>query len=141
MPYRDSIVIQGKVQMSEIPEYEFDQSQNELILDLSQKMLFVGYFFMGLGVLAGIRGGLDFLKPELLVQGVGQVIVGVVQFMIGLWTLKASSSFKLIVKTEGNDIGNLMGSLGQLRKLYGLKYWLLILSLVFFALSLVLSSV
>ena len=127
--------------MSEIPEYEFDQSQNELILDLSQKMLFVGYFFMGLGVLAGIRGGLDFLKPELLVQGVGQVVVGVVQFLIGLWTLKASSSFKLIVKTEGNDIGNLMGSLGQLRKLYGLKYWLLILSLVFFALSLVLSSV
>lgn len=126
--------------MSEIPEYEFDQSQNELILDLSQKMLFVGYFFMGLGVLAGIRGGLDFLKPELLVQGVGQVIVGVVQFMIGLWTLKASSSFKLIVNTEGNDIGNLMGSLGQLRKLYGLKYSLLIITLVFFALSLVLSS-
>ena len=141
MRYLNSLVSEGKVQMSEIPEYEFDQSQNELILDLSQKMLFVGYFFMGLGVLAGIRGGLDFLKPELLVQGVGQVVVGVVQFLIGLWTLKASSSFKLIVKTEGNDIGNLMGSLGQLRKLYGLKYWLLILSLVFFALSLVLSSV
>lgn len=114
-------------------QYEFDQSQNELILDLSNKMRFVSYFLIVVGVLAGIIG--------LLGLNAGAVIQAVVQILIGVWTLKAASSFKLIVNTEGNDIVNLMGALGELRKLYRLQYWLLIIALVFMAIALVLGIV
>ncbi len=114
-------------------QYEFNQSQNELILDLSNKMQFVGYFSAGGGVLGIILGLLD-LNPLIIIQA---VTAGV----IGWWTLKASSSFLMIVQTEGNDIVNLMGALGELRKLYLLQYWLLIIGLVFIALILVVTII
>ena len=109
-------------------QYEFDQSQNELILDLSNKMRFVSYFLIAGGVLSGIIG--------LLSLNVGVIIPAVVDILIGVWTLNAASSFKLIVDTQGNDIVNLMGALGELRKLYRLQYWLLIITLVFLAIAL-----
>lgn len=114
-------------------QYEFEQSQNELILDLSNKMRFVSYFLIAIGVLAGIIG-LFGVNP-------GAIIQGVVQTFIGIWTLNAASSFKLIVDTEGNDIVNLMGALGELRKLYRLQYWLLIIALIFMAIALVIGIV
>ena len=114
-------------------QYEFNQSQNELILDLSNKMRFVSYFLIAGGVLAIIIGFLG-LSPDVIIQAV-------VDILIGLWTLKAASSFKLIVDTQGNDIVNLMGALGELRKLYRLQYWLLIIALVFLAIALVLGII
>ncbi|MGD1806568.1 hypothetical protein ACP6PL_14165 [Dapis sp. BLCC M126] len=114
-------------------QYEFDSSQNELILDLSNKMRFVSYFLIAGGVLSGIIG--------LLSLNAGVIIPAVVDIIIGVWTLKAASSFKLIVDTEGNDIVNLMGALGELRKLYRLQYWLLIITLVFLAIALVIGIV
>ena len=113
-------------------QYEFEQSQNELILDFSNKMRFVSYFLIAGGIIAIIQG--------LLTVNIGSIIQGVVEILIGLWTLNASS-FKLIVDTEGNDIINLMGSLGELRKLYRLQYWLLIIALVFMTIALVIAIV
>lgn len=114
-------------------QYEFDNSQNELILDLSKKMRFVAYFLMTLGVIAVIVG--------LLGLNAGSIIQGIVQFIIGLWTVKAASLFKQIVDTRGNDILNLMGALAELRKLYALQYWLLIIALVFMTIALVLGII
>jgi len=50
--------------------------------------------------------------------GLANIIQGIVQIIIGFWTNKAASAFKQIVTTQGNDIENLMGALGELRKLY-----------------------
>ncbi|MDJ1168164.1 hypothetical protein PMG71_01830 [Roseofilum sp. BLCC_M154] len=58
------------------------------------------------------------------------MISGVADFLIGIWTYQASTAFKRIVDTQGQDIENLMGALGELRKLYTLQYWVLILTLV-----------
>lgn len=117
----------------EFQQYEFSSSQNELITQLAEKMRFVAYFTIGLGVLIAIGGLFTVLRG-----GISNIITGVVQIIIGVWTNKAASSFKLIVNTQGNDIENLMGALGELRKLYTLQYWLLILTLIFAALGLVL---
>ena len=119
--------------MESQPQYEFDNSQNELILDLSKKMRFVAYFLMALGILAVVFGivGLD----------VGSIIQGIVQFLIGLWTVNAASLFRQIVETRGNDIVNLMGALAELRKLYTLQYWVLIIALIFMAIALVLGLI
>jgi hypothetical protein len=120
----------------EFQQYEFSSSQNELITQLAEKMRFVAYFTIGLGVLVAIAGLFTVLRG-----GISNIITGVVQIIIGVWTNKAASSFKLIVNTQGNDIENLMGALGELRKLYTLQYWLLILTLIFAALGLVLAIV
>lgn len=113
-------------------EYEFSSSQNELIKNLADKMRFVAYFLIAVGVLAVI-GGLFSLRTG----GVGNIINGVVYILIGVWTNNASSAFQRIVATTGSDIENLMGALGELRKLYTLQYWLLIIALVFIAIALV----
>lgn len=117
----------------EFQQYEFSSSQNELIKQLAEKMRFVAYFLIGVGVLIAISGLFTLLRG-----GIGNIINGVVQIIIGVWTNKAASSFQLMVDTQGNDIENLMGALGELRKLYTLQYWLLIVTLIFMVLGLVL---
>ena len=117
-------------------QYEFSGSQNELIKNLADKMRFVAYFLIAAGVL-GVIGGLVSLRAG----GFGGIINGVVYALIGVWTNSAASAFRRIVETQGSDIENLMGALGELRKLYTLQYWLLIIALVFIALALVVGIV
>jgi hypothetical protein len=112
--------------------YEFSSSQNGLIKDLAGKMRFVSFFLIGLGMLASIDG-----VAALTREGFGNIVLGVSQIIIGFWTQKAAFSFQRIVDTEGNDIENLMGALGELRKLYNLQYWLYIIALIFVAIALV----
>ncbi|MCL6434925.1 MAG: hypothetical protein K6T90_12060 [Leptolyngbyaceae cyanobacterium HOT.MB2.61] len=112
--------------------YEFNDSQNGLIKDLSQKMRFVAYFSIVVGILAIVGGLFTFARG-----GLSSLIQGVIAIVIGTWTLNAANAFKLIVDTQSNDVENLMGALGELRKLYTLQYWLLIIAIIFIALALI----
>ncbi len=112
--------------------YEFNESQNQLILDLSKKMLFVSYLLIATGVFGAIAGLITILQG-----GFGALVQGVVSLVTGIWTINASKAFKLIVETQGNDIENLMGALGQLRKLYTLQYWLFFIGLIFLAIAVI----
>ncbi len=112
-------------------EFEFDASQNALFSDLAQKMGFVGLLFIALGaltILGGVFNG---------VGGLSNIFVGVLYILIGLWTKNASDAFRRIVDTQGSDITNLMTALGQLRKLYTLQYWAIIISIIFIVLALI----
>lgn len=113
--------------------YEFDNSQNQLIRDLAQKMRLVSYFLITMGVLGIIAGILSIGARG----AVGSIIQALFLLITGIWTFKACSSFQNIVDTQGQDIENLMLALGELRKLYALQYWLLIITLIFVALALV----
>ena len=108
----------------EFQPYEFNNTQNQLIRQLAQKMRFVGYILLALGVLVIVAGIVNFR-----LGGFATIIQGIIQLIIGLWTAKAATSFQLIVKTQGNDIENLMTALGELRKLYALQYWIFIIAL------------
>lgn len=124
--------------------YEFSGSQNELIQDLSKKMVFVSYFLIVAGVLNIIIGALAIFRgggSEGLSAGLSTIIQGVVTIVIGKWTLNAGSAFKAIVNTQGTDVENLMGALGELRKLYTLQFWVLIIALVFIVLGVILAIV
>ena len=109
----------------EFQPYEFNNTQNQLIRQLAQKMRFVGYILLALGVLVIVAGIVNFR-----LGGFATIIQGIIQLIIGIWTAKAATSFQLIVKTQGNDIENLMTALGELRKLYALQYWIFIIALV-----------
>ena len=109
----------------ESQSYEFNNTQERLIRELSDKMRFVSYFLIAIGALLIISG-----IARIARGGFGGIINGIIQLLIGIWTNKAASSFRQIVDTRENDIENLMNALGELRKLYTLQYWLLILALI-----------
>jgi len=119
----------GEPQPVTASSYEFTTTQERLIADLAGKMRFVSYFLIVVGVLQIILG----LSRLVIAEGFGLVISGVVQLLIGMWTNRAASSFLQVAQTRGNDIDNLMEALKQLRRLYSLQYWLLIVALVIFA--------
>lgn len=95
-------------------------------------MRFVSYFLIALGVLLIVGGIFNLRRGE-----IGSIITGVVQVIIGFWTNKAASAFQKIVTTQGSDIENLMGALGELRKLYTLQYWLILIAAIFIIITLV----
>lgn len=111
-------------------EYEFDAAANQTFSDLAHKMRWVGYFQLALGVLVGLFGILTLLhlNPVPLLQAI-------VMAFIGIWTLNASRGFSKIVETTGSDIRHLMEACGDLRKLYTLQYWLMIVSVVLFLIA------
>lgn len=115
--------------------YEFSEQQNQTISSLAGAMTFVGTLLMlsgGLTVLAGIINTLSGLGGNVATvpQGLGQLVTGALNIMLGNWTRTAAGSFDNIVKTQGNDIGNLMTALEELKKVYGLQRILLIISII-----------
>ena len=120
------------------PEYEFNSSQNQLLADLAVKMRFVGILSIALGGLSMFCGSIAILMTlSGAIDGLGfsfsLLIQGTLALLVGFWTRKASGAFKLIVDTEGRDIENLTIALGELRKLYTLQYWLILIVFILFA--------
>ncbi|MBE9040550.1 hypothetical protein IQ235_07090 [Oscillatoriales cyanobacterium LEGE 11467] len=119
-------------------EYEFNSSQNQLLGDLAIKMRFVGMLSIALGGLSMFCGVVTILMTlSGAIDGLGfsfsLLIQGTLGLLVGLWTRKAARAFKLIVNTEGRDIENLTIALGELRKLYTLQYWLILIVFILFA--------
>jgi len=109
--------------------YEFTIAQNESIRVLSRRMTFVGVFHVIASVLVGLAGLVALFIAPLI--GLLYIILLTPQLLIGIWTITAANSFKLVVNTRGHDIPHLMNALTSLRKLYTLMFWLLIVAFVF----------
>ena len=118
----------------ELPNYEFTDSQNQTVSQLASRMKWVGIFFVALGLAFGLLGVAGLVATEgavdLIVKPMILVMVAVIFFLSGIWTVNAARLFTLIVQTTGSDILNLMNALGTLRKLYYMQFWLIIISLV-----------
>jgi hypothetical protein len=110
------------------PLYEFTFAQDEVIRSLAGKMKFVGVFYVLASAIVGLAGLASlFFAP---VIGVIYMVLLTPELLIGIWTINAANSFRLIVDTRGHDIPHLMHALTSLRKLYNLIFWLLIISFV-----------
>ncbi len=115
------------------PLYEFTQAQNDIIRSLSRKMMFVGIFYVIASGLVGIAGLIAlFVMP---VVGLVYLILLIPELLIGIWTIHAAHSFRLVVDTRGHDIPHLMGALTSLRKLYTLMFWLLVVAVIVMVLA------
>jgi hypothetical protein len=134
---------------SPVFQYEFSSSQNKLIGDLAQKANVVGTFLAAVGILGIVvsvfnainifsTAGSDSILLSLFIQN---LISGIFNLIFGIWIRNAAQAFRAIVKTEGHDIENLMGALGELRKVFTLIFWLLVIALVIFATLLVVALV
>jgi hypothetical protein len=116
--------------------YEFSPAQNLTIQVLAQRMKFMGILYMFFGGLMVIWGVILILLKAPVQSIVAFAEVALFVFM-GLWNYKGADSFQMIVQTEGSDVSHLMNALEDLRKIYNLQYWLMIVVLVLVALAIV----
>lgn len=108
--------------------YEFDAAQEVVVGELAGAMRFVGTASIVLAVIMWIIGIATMFMAN--PAGLAQIIQGVILVFVGAWTRTGAKWFQLVVDTKGNDIGNLMNALGELRRLYNLQKWMMILALV-----------
>lgn len=108
--------------------YEFDDNQNRIIADLAGKMTFVSLMLMTLGFFV-VLGAVATLFLSIS-EGFRTLVVGVVFFLLGIWTRTASKSLREIVDTEGQDIPLLMNAMEQFRLLYSLQYWACLVAII-----------
>ncbi len=102
--------------------YEFTPDENVLIGKLASQMHFVGLFAIGIGILVIAAG--------LLGHHLGSILSGAFYALIGIWTHRASVSFKNVVQTEGYDLHHLLYAIEDLRKFFNLLFWVCFLALV-----------
>lgn len=105
--------------------YEFTAAQNSTIEVLARRMKFLGILNM---VFAGFvaLGGMFKLFQSPTEALVLFLEVALFAFM-GLWNYRGAASFQLIVQTRGHDITHLMNALEELRRIYNLQYWLMVI--------------
>jgi hypothetical protein len=126
---------QPQAAVPKVQAYEFTPAQDSIIRALSKKMNFVGYFYIVVSALVGLAGlGLLFINAFL---GLFYMVLLTPELLIGIWTLTAGKSFRMVVDTKGQDIPHLMNALDSLRKLYTLTFWILIIGLVFMVIAIV----
>ena len=119
-------------------EYEFGIAENEVFSGLGGWMLVVGIGSIVLGVLQGMLGVVTLaLVKNGEVQGLLTVGQGVVLGLIGAWLTSASRAFRDLVRTEGSDVMLLMKAMKKLRAVYTLQGILMIIACVFVAIMLV----
>jgi hypothetical protein len=119
--------------------YEFNDAQNDRISRLAGAMSFVGLLLLVSGVIEVVVGlaVMFWLTPG---QGFGALAQGILNLLLGSWTRKAAGAFDQIVKTQGNDIDNLMAALDELNRVYLLQRVLVLMSIVVALITLALGA-
>ena len=115
--------------MADAPkEYEFAEADNLRLMELHQKMSWVGWASCVFGLVGLTSLGVGLIRSG--TQNLTLVLpLGVFSFVVlvtGAWTYKGALEFKGIAATEGSDISHLMKAVESLRKIYRLLYWVIL---------------
>ena len=104
--------------------YEFTPTQNETIASLSRYMRLAGIVLVLFGVLQAVAAVLAARG------GVGIAIQGIVSAVLGVLVISIAGHFRRIVDSRGRDIGHLMEALAQLRLMYAIQVWIVVVAIV-----------
>jgi hypothetical protein len=96
--------------MSELQTFEFTQQHNEAIGTLARRMKLTALLSFAIGTVALLVVAASGGRISLVAPYVALLVA------LGVVTLKASASFRLIVTTQGSDITHLMRAIGYLRR-------------------------
>lgn len=123
-----------------LPQYEFTKSQNKLIRDISKTMHWVSrllwmeiawtflFIWMEWDELTNLSSQADmFEKFFNIIVLVFQIVVF---WLISRFTGKIAFFFQKIVNTKSKDVDNLTDALKQMRQLYQLQRWILMITLM-----------
>jgi hypothetical protein len=115
--------------------YEFSSDQNLTIQILAKRMKFIGILNLVFSGLMAIGGLFVLFKfPAQAIVAFGEVALFA---FIGIWNYRGAASFQMIVQTTGNDIAHLMNALADLKKIYNLQFWLMIIILILIVVGIV----
>ena len=113
--------------------YEFSSMQNSTIQTLADRMKAIGILFLVFAGFAAIGGFFVLFKS--IPSAVSAFLEVALFGFVGLWTYRGAAAFHLIVQTRGSDISHLMDALEDLRKIYNLQFWLMVVILGLMALG------
>ncbi|MCE9561853.1 MAG: hypothetical protein K8U57_07345 [Planctomycetes bacterium] len=99
-------------------QYEFNESQNQIINELAFAMMWVRFPLLVAGLFqAIIATGLAFRVSRdgaHIVGVLGHAMSAVICFMLSSWLLRAASEFTKVTTTSGRDITHMMRALKSL---------------------------
>jgi hypothetical protein len=105
-------------------QYEFNNEQSAVILDLASGLRIVGFLLLLVGVFQAI--GLITTIVRIGLQGplVGAALLiaaaALIYLSLGWWFRSSAEGFIAVVGTQGKDIDHLMDALNELRKPFAL---------------------
>ncbi|MDG3005250.1 hypothetical protein [Paludisphaera mucosa] len=111
------------------PEYEFNEAEDRIILDLGSKMSFVGLFMVGIGLcfaVSAVQRWSRFQEFE-----VGLLFLTMLFMVFGVWTHRAGRDFGRVAESRGRDVAHLMSALSSLLNCYRLIYLIFFVGLIF----------
>ena len=114
------------------PPWEFTPEQNVVLLRLVNRMRLVGAALMAIALLLEIWA----------VLGTGGMLAlqaGIALGLTGWWSIRGGGELARAAKTRGGDSRHLMRALHEIGKLYELQYWILLVTALLFAATLVVS--
>ena len=116
------------------PGYEFTPEQNVTLNRLAARMRFVGGALIVVAFLAA--GESLVLAWQGSGMGVG-LAIGAILLLIGVWSMRAGGQFRAVTASRGDDISHLMAAITEIRKLYDLQFWALLVVVILLSLSLI----
>jgi hypothetical protein len=119
----------SEIQDKTSDEFEFNDVQNMVFDGLATAMKIAGIAEILLALAYAVPAVLALSAMNTPVVVVAVLQIGVVVLM-AVWTLKAATHVKAVVKTEGDDIAHLMDALGGIRKMFYLQAAVLLALLV-----------
>ena len=99
-------------------DYEFNDAENGVIANAAFWAKLLGIFMIVTGVASLMNCN---------------VLALVVNLLVGITFLGASTSLGMVVNTQGNDIVHMMQAMGKLRSAFKIRVIVVIISLVFIA--------
>jgi hypothetical protein len=72
-------------------------------------------------------------------HSIGYLVGGILYLAMGTWTTSGAAAFRRIVDTQGSDVSHLMEATTNLRKLYTLQFWVILIALIIMLITLVIA--
>ncbi|MEM7116286.1 MAG: hypothetical protein AAF614_27880 [Chloroflexota bacterium] len=96
--------------------YEFSAEENQVISDLARWMIVIGVFTVASGVLFIITAVGQLFATSFSLGSILETLRAIVTILFGLAFYLPTDNLRKIVKTEGNDISELMIGLSELKQ-------------------------
>jgi hypothetical protein len=101
-------------------EYEFTSEENKTFDSLAGALRRFALTFAVFAALLAVMGVMGFFFGRPFVESASWLIVGAATVFLALMFLKPVDNFRHITTTQGQDISELLGAMGQLNKAFGL---------------------
>lgn len=111
-------------------EYEFNESENEVIRGMASVMRFIGIGTLILAMLVLAYGGIVTVITKSGAILFAFLFTSMLHMTFGVLMYKASRPFYRIIHTSGEDIMNLINALAALTRAYNIQCVSLILALL-----------